>query len=523
MQPIVTDTADFPTLRTRNGIYVDKTAWMHRLVTDQNRRLFFLARPRRFGKSLTVSALDCLFQGRRDLFRGLAIDSLPWDWKPVPVLRFRFGDVTCTDLPAFRRSFAFSVRNTVEQAGMVYRARETPGDNFNSALKSLMAKHGPVAVLIDEYDAPVAHTIHNPDLAEAIRDHMAAFYAQMKMNDECVRFLFMTGVSKFSKLSVFSALSNLNDISFEAAYAGMFGYTEEELSANFAEHLREHARILGLSDGAYRDKLKWWYNGYRFSGDQPPEQSVYNPVSIALTLANKERRFRATWSSTGKASTLMNYLRRGETVAVDPNGLTGADESDFDVSDLRSLKPIGMLYQTGYLTIKAYDSDTGLYSLGVPDEEVRRDLAMVTTAAAAGQDTAWAAELGKNLRLARWSPFFEGLASLYAHMPWGSTESSPHESMFARCLCFLLASQGMRWRAEDVQADGRCDIVAEDPVGTFLFELKVDDTAESALSQIKTKGYDAPYRAGGKPIWAVGLAFDRSTRTMVGHAVERIV
>ena len=308
----------------------------------------------------------------------------------------------------------------------------------------------------------------------------------------------ITGVSKFTKMSVFSALSNLTDISPLPEYAAMLGYTEEELDQYFGEHMAAHAKVMGLSDAAYRAELKRWYNGYRFSTRN--RVTVYNPVSLGLTFAHPDDEFHGTWTQTGRASTLMNYIKREGVLQVDLDGVVSAIESDFDVSDLNNMSPIGMLYQTGYLTIADYSK--GLYQLRVPDEEVKRDIAALLAGAWAGRDAQWSASLGGKLRAGRWDDFFDGLKALYAKLPYGSHEWGERKNEFSyqRPLCALLAAQGFRYDPEVAQTAGRSDLIAEHPSGIWIFELKVDASAEAALDQIKQKDYAAPDRARNLPI-----------------------
>ena len=529
MRPIATDTHDFPKLRTNGCIYVDKTKFIHRLVSDVGTNLFFMSRPRRFGKSLTVSALKALFSGRRELFKGLYIDGTDWKWEKHPVIHFEFNDLTTTSLEAFEKDLAHHVEDRIRDAGYEYDSSRSAHENFGNAITELGARsreelgedEGGVVILVDEYDAPVGHALGDLDFAEKVRDRLSAVYSQMKNRTGDIRFLFMTGVSKFTRLSVFSALSNLVDVSQRDEYATMFGYTEEELSANFEEHLREHARIMGKPYEEYREEMKKWYNGFRFSPDI--ETTVYNPVSVSLTLDAKSRSgFKATWATTGRPSMLMNYLKREEVLAVTPEGMEDIDESEFDVADLHHLTPVAMLFQSGYLTVKDYDAERESYTLGVPDEEVRRDLCTLLAGVAANRTDVWAASLGKKLLGAKWNVVFDGLKSLYAAMAYGFTERSVHENAYGRCLSFLLAGQGFDIRMEDVQSDGRADIVARHPAMTCIFELKVGEPVDRAFAQIRRKGYAEPYVADGRPIWLIGLSFDRETRRLVDCAAEKV-
>ena len=528
MKPIATDTHDFPKLREKGCIYVDKTRFIHRLVTDVCTNLFFISRPRRFGKSLTVSALKALFSGRRELFKGLYIDGTDWKWEKYPIIHFEFNDLTTTSLEEFEKDLAHHVEDRLVAAGFTYDSSRSAHENFGKAITELAAKNrekvgdsdGGVVILVDEYDAPVGHALGDLDFAEKVRDRLSAVYSQMKNRTGDIKFLFMTGVSKFTRLSVFSALSNIVDVSQNDEFATMFGYTEDELSANFEEHLREHARIMGKSYDAYRAEMKWWFNGFRFA--KHDKTTVYNPISVALTLYNKESGgFSATWATTGRPSMLMNYLKREDMLAVTPERIEDVDGSEFDVADLRNLTPTAMLFQSGYLTVRDYNKKKESFVLGVPDEEVRRDLCTLMAGVAANKTDVWAASLGKKLLGAKWDVVFDGLKSLYAGMVYGSTEKSVHENSYGRCLSFLLASQGFDFTMEHVQSNGRADIVAKHPAMVCVFELKVDEPVDKAFAQIRKKGYAEPYLADGRPIWLIGLSFDSKTRRLVDCAAER--
>ena len=520
MRPIATDTHDFPRIRRDGKIYVDKTAFIYRLVTDPNSNLFFISRPRRFGKSLTISALKALFSGRRELFGGLAIDKTDWNWEKYPIIHFEFNDLGVTSIEEFEKDLSDHVQDRLVEAGFDYDSSRPAHQNFAKAIEALSAANGGkgVVILIDEYDAPVGHCLDDIAKAEAVRERLSAVYSQMKNRTGDIRFLLMTGVSKFTKLSVFSALNNIVDVSQKDEYATMFGYTEEELSANFEEHLRAHAERMGKAYDDYRAEMKRWYNGFRFSPDV--ETTVYNPISVAYTLYDKARCFKATWAATGRPSMLMKYLKREDMLRIDPERIRGVSAAEFDVAELRDLQPIAMLYQSGYLTIKDYNPVTMSYTLGVPDEEVREDLCTLMTGVAANADMQWAASLGQKLLNAMWDDFFEGLQSLYAAMAYGPTERRIHENSYGRCLSFLLASCGFDFTMENVQSNGRADIVAKHPAEICIFELKVDEPVDKAFAQIRERGYADPFRARTRPIWLIGLSFDSKTRHLLDFAAE---
>ena len=369
---IALNTYDFREMRGNKAIYVDKTEWLYQLVRNPNSKFFFISRPRRFGKSLMISTLKSIFQGDRALFEGLAISKTDYPFKPYPVLHFSFASLDVATLEVFKDRFAARVASALQAVGYTYDPKAGPDTNFSNAIRQLAAEaDGQVVVLIDEYDAPVGHALDDPAKAEAIRAHMAAFYGQLKENVGVIRFMMMTGVSKFTQLSVFSALNNIVDLSFDRRYATLFGYTDQELELYFAPLLREHAEVMGLPYEAYREQLHRWYNGYRFSPDCAI--TVYNPYAIAQTLYRQRPRFTATWTQTGHASVLMNYLKGTPLLERDYEAITVTDETIFDAAGLANINPIALLYQSGYLTIRDYD-DQGCYILGVPDEEVRRDL-----------------------------------------------------------------------------------------------------------------------------------------------------
>ena len=530
MRPIATETNDFETLRQTGQIYVDKTAHLHRLITDPSRKFFFCARPRRFGKSLSVTTMKSVFLGHREFFDGLAIAKTDYGWKEHVVIHLNWGKVSVASLAKFEESLAVAMKTSLTEAGYAYDPKLIPSDNLGNAIDYFAERdaavpegdetskrgHG-VVVLIDEYDDPVAKALADIELAEKIRTSLADVYAQFKDRTDKIRFLYITGVSKFTKLSVFSTLSSLNDISFETAFADLYGYTEAELDANFGEHLRARAEMMGIPDDEFRRRLKVWYNGYRFG--KACQTRVYNPVSISLTLTSDVPELAATWTATGRPSMLMNFIKRQGLLALDYENGIKARESDFDVSDIRNLRAVPMLFQAGYLTITDYAN--GRYTLGVPDEEVRRDLMLLVSAQTAEKPETWVTHLLDHLIDGEFDLFFRGLKSLYADLPYGSTEEVVHEMSFERVLKALLQALGLETTAEATQTGGRPDVVATDGQSIWIFELKKDQSADEGLKQIREKGYAEPYRARGLPIYAIGLSFDSKTRQFVDGKVEK--
>ena len=484
-QRIAQDTCDFRELRENGYVYVDKTALLHRLVSGQlNGKLFFISRPRRFGKSLMLSTLKSIFRGERDLFKSLAIDTLGYDWVEYPILSFNFATMATETLEAFQTAFVERVGQALRDAGVEYNAAGTPGGNFANAIRTLAKTWGkPVVVLIDEYDSPVSRALDDVAKATAIRDRLAAFYGEIKNNAADLRFMMMTGVTKFTQLSVFSALNNLTDLTLDGNFATLLGYTDDS---------------------------PW------------VKTTVYNPVAVARTLSRRLPVFETTWSETGHASALMRYLAREDLASRDYTRLPATSKDVFDSYDLGKLRPETVLYQAGYLTIKDFNPFLG-YILGVPDEDVRQDLNGLLLSKALGAD---AGDTRDGLRTALltgdFPGFFDRLKAFYAHLPYGAKEKPVHEASYQRALYGLLSAGGLCVTAEDRQAQGRADLVAEAMNQVYVFELKVGGTAQEAFAQIKVKGYAAPYLDPDKTVHLIGLAFDPVTNTLADAVVETL-
>ena len=372
-EKIAQGTYDFRVMREDGFRYVDKTALLYPLVTRGRDSFFFISRPRRFGKSLMLSTLECLFRGERELFKGLAIDKMDYDWAEYPILHFNFGTMDVTTFEAFLAGFVARVQEVIENAKVTYNPTLAPNDNFSRAIKALARERGkPVVILIDEYDAPVGAALNDIEKATAIRAKLSAFYGEIKNNVGNIRFMMMTGVTKFTQLSVFSALNNLTDLTLQPEAATLLGYTEEELEANFSKSLHRHAEVMGLSYEDYRGQLRWWYNGYRFS--PRCKTKVYNPLAIGRTLSRQSEFFEPTWSETGHSTALMKYLSTHPLTARDYECIPEMNRRIFDIYDLDAIKDVTFLYFLGCLTIKDFDPISD-FTLGIPNEDARRLLA----------------------------------------------------------------------------------------------------------------------------------------------------
>ena len=519
-EKIAQGTYDFRIMREKGYRYVDKTALLYPLVTRDGDGFFFISRPRRFGKSLMLSTLKCIFQGRRDLFKGLAIDQMDYDWNSYPIISFDFFPVETSSFELFKEDLRTTVKQALAEAGADWDESVSTHLNFAAAIDQLAAanEHGQVVVLIDEYDAPVGHALQDVKKASAIREQLSYIYAQLKSHAAKIRFMMMTGVTRFTQLSVFSALNNLTDLTMDDRYATLLGYTDEELEANFSKTLHRHAEVMGLSYADYREKLRWWYNGYRFARWNMTK--VYNPYAIGQTLGACNPEFIGTWSRSGQTSAVINYFTNNQLVERDYENVEDVSEEDLDVCGLEDIRPIAMLYQSGYLTIK--DFQDGVFTLGIPDEEVRRAFnSQLVRKFTEKKDDQYRNATCRALKQADFETFFGNLSDLYAHLTYGPKEERVQEFSFQRILYVLLTSSGFfRVTAEDRQSHGRADLVAETPERVFVFELKVDGTPLEALEQIKEKGYAEPYRHSGKEVHLIGLSFDGETRRLTGTAAE---
>lgn len=306
MKPIITDTYDFPTLVGEGYVYVDKTALLKRMVSGVDGRFFFMSRPRRFGKSLMISTLEQIFKGNRGLFRGLAIAKTNYDWKPYPVIRLDMSQIRAPDIAGCRRVLCALLADMGISYSLDLSGEDNPGRSFGRLIETIKRRDGKVVVLIDEYDAPIGGLLENPEMFGAARSLLHDFYLMLKVHVEDIHFLMMTGVSKFTKLSVFSGMNNLTDISMSPVYAALLGYTRTELEQVFKPHVKAFAVKLKKSPEAIVREILAWYDSYRFS----PESNVRvcNPVSVGRAL--QERRFYGFWDATGSATLIVERLRK---------------------------------------------------------------------------------------------------------------------------------------------------------------------------------------------------------------------
>ena len=501
----------FREVRERDCYYVDKTAWIRRLLDEGTH--YFLSRPRRFGKSLLLDTCKELFEGNEALFEGLAIHE-HWDWSERhPVVRLDFGSGHFQGPGELRTEVTDRLRAMEDEAGITTHPDSVPG-RFGHVLESLHRRTGRrVAVLIDEYDKPILDALDTPEVARANRDYLRGLYAVLKSSDADIRFSLMTGVTKFSKGSLFSGLNNLNDITLDRRYSAICGYTEEDLDTVFAPEL----------PGLDRERIRDWYNGYGWLG----EERVYNPFDILLLFDKRE--FKPWWFETGTPAFLVETLFRRRVSSVALDGMLGTGEllSAFDVD---AIATEALLFQTGYLTIRDERRLGGnaLYRLGYPNREVRQSLnerLLGYLVHDTSRQTANSIRLEELLA----ANDFAGLKTLfqafYASIPYEwytNNDIARYEGYYASVFYSYFAGLGLDITVEDSTSHGRLDMAVRFNANVYLFELKVVEMAGegAAMAQLKERRYAEKYRGAGEPIHLVAVEFSRDSRNVVAFEVE---
>ena len=502
----------FRKIREDDYYYVDKSAYLAQLNDEGTH--YFLSRPRRFGKSLFLDTLKELFEGSEELFRGLAIHD-DWDWSVrYPVVRLSFGGGNYTETGQVHASLMAQL-DAVQRRTRVASDYATPPERLGHILEELHRQSGHrVVVLVDEYDKPILDALEFPEVARENRDFLRGFYSVVKDADAHVRFVFLTGVSKFSKVSLFSGLNNLTDITLEARYSAICGYTEGDLDDVFA------AELPGLD----RARIREWYNGYAWLG----EEKVYNPYDVLLLFRN--RRFDAYWFETGTPRFLVDTLfeRRVTTMAL-AEMVGGVDLlSAFDVGQIGTE---ALLFQTGYLTVRSVDDAIGerLFRLGYPNREVRQSL---NRALLGNLVKDVGRELKNSVRLTELlaANDFDGMRDLfeafYASIPYQwytNNDIADYEGYYASVFYSYFAALGLDIVVEDSSSHGRLDMAVRANGNVYLFEFKVAEQSPpgSALKQLEEKDYAAKYRASGEPIHLVGVEFSSAARNVTGFEVAR--
>ncbi|MBN8545160.1 MAG: AAA family ATPase [Ignavibacteria bacterium] len=493
----------FSHLMGNDYIYVDKTGFISRLIDSH--KYAFLARPRRFGKSLFLSTLEGFFLGNKELFSGLALYDYP-NWQKHPVIRLDFSDMELSTLANFSESLMDRFKEIANEENLDVQSN-IPSNYFSSLIKELYKKYNKgVVILVDEYDKPLTDHLYKTEIALSMRDFLQSVFARIKASDEYIRFVFITGISKFSKVSLFSGLNQMSDISMNKEFGTLFGYTQTELKSYFGDRISILADEFGISNTELLQKVKFWYNGYSWDG----EEKLYNPFSILNFLKNGK--FENYWFSTGTPSQLIKFIENSKP-GLDLFRNVTANYYTFDVDSLTNISAKNFLFQTGYLTIKEKKSIKGEeeFLLDFPNYEVQSsyfDYLFANAANRAADDIKTKAKVLKDaLEESDFTGFEEALRFLFAQIP--SNLHIEQERFYHSLFIMIMYLSGIEVEAEVSTNIGRIDGVMEFPDKIYILEFKFNLPPEEGLKQILAKKYYEKYLSSGKKIFLVGVGFTR--------------
>ncbi len=497
---------NFENIRKNGFLYVDKTALVYKLVQDG--QYYFLSRPRRFGKSLLISTLEAYFLGKRDLFDGLALSRLEQEWQKRPVLHLDLNAEKYTTPEALDAILGGQLSRWEETYG-AKESENTLSERFKGIIQRAYQQTGQqVVILVDEYDKPLLQAIGNKVLQEDYRATLKAFYGVEKSMGACIRLAFFTGVTKFSKVSVFSDLNNLTDISLDKRYAEICGITEQEIRDNLDDEVGEMATQQAISKEECYELLKRNYDGYHFEEESP---GMYNPYSLLRALDS--RTFRDYWFETGTPSYLIELLRQSNYPLdnLDREQTTADTLGNIDTIDQN---PIPLIYQSGYLTIKGYDKEFQMYRLGFPNEEVERGftrfLIPYYTPLKSNQGQLYIANFVKDVRAGQAERFMQRLEALFASGDYQIV--GDEELYFQNVVYVVFKMMGFYTEVERHTADGRMDMIVKTEDYIYIIEFKLDKSADEALQQIEDKQYAKPFANDSRIKYKIGVNFSSKTR-----------
>ena len=495
----------FENIRTEGYAYVDKTALVYKLATEG--KYYFLSRPRRFGKSLLLSTLKAYFQGKKGLFDGLAIANLETDWKEYPIFHFDFNTGLYTNIEGLSSTMDYQLLKLEQRFG-IDKAGFSLSDRFRELISRAYEQTGQkVVILVDEYDKPLLETIGNLELQNEYRKILKSFYGVEKTMDSYIQFAFFTGVTKFSKVSIFSDLNNLKDISLSNQYAEICGVSEQEIRDNFDEVVAEMAVANEISKEECYAQLEKQYDGYHFS-----EHSVgmYNPFSLLNAFDSKA--FRDFWFATGTPTFLVEVLQHND-YPLDRLTTEEVDVRTMDSVDMMYTNPIPLLFQSGYLTIKDFDKEFKSYRLGFPNEEVERGFAQFlgTYYFSGGMNGSFTINnFVRDVRNGDVEGFMTRLQALFADGDY--QVMGEMEVYFQNTLSVIFKLMGFYVQVERHTSRGRMDVTIQTRDYVYIMELKVDKTADEALKQIEDKQYAAPFAADPRKLFKVGIRFGSKSK-----------
>ena len=504
----------FSEIVSEDYLYVDKTEYVYNLVNDY--KYVFLSRPRRFGKSLLSSALKCYLEGRKELFGGLKIMELEEKWEKHVVLHFDFSKSKSFTA----KEFVESVDKQLYMYEKIYE-RGVKDVGISQRLEGLVTrayeKTGcKVCIIIDEYDAPILNVLHNKEELELVRQEVRKFYSPIKSLDPYLKFVFLTGITKFSQLSIFSELNNLKDISMLPSYSAICGISKEEIRESLMPYVKSMAEAKGIDVEEMFLQLAEYYDGYHFSKNGA---DMYNPFSLMNAFSDKD--IQSYWFASATPTFLINYIAEHPIDETSLTCMQPVPVGDFNVSPEVSDKALPLLYQSGYLTIKGYDEMFDEYILGYPNKEVKNGFENSLLSYYNGSNITGSSFVLNFTKLLYKDDIENALVLMqtyYSSIPYDLCNKE--EKHFQTIFYLIFSLLGQYIQSEVKTAIGRADAVVKTPNSIYVFEMKVDKTAEIALQQIDDKGYLIPYTTEGKRLVKVGLNFSTETRTLQDWIVK---
>lgn len=507
---------DFQSIREEGYVYIDKTDLIYDLV--HNSKYVFLSRPRRFGKSLLLSTIKAYLEGKKELFGGLRIETLEKDWEKYPVLHLSLSRIDSGNADSLTSVLDEQFRIWEKELGI---KNENPdfSSRFSTIIRETHRNTGKkVVILIDEYDNPLINTLHDSDIHEKNRSLLKSLYSNLKDLDSHIKFGMLTGVSRFSKMTIFSGLNNLNDISFDNKYSTLCGFTKEEIIQNLQPGIEFLSSQQKLSIEEAIAELKKWYDGYHFSENCV---DIYNPFSILKALYAGKISF--YWMLTATPEFLIRKLKESSLPFIKVFH-EEATEKNLSTSDLEFSSPSALLFQTGYLTIRGYNVETRRYLLGIPNKEIDFTLFPTLLGAFTGQDSDYASdyalEMKQNILNGEPEQFLKNLKEFLGRIPY-TVIPEISEKYFQNTLYLLFTVMGLEIEAEKATSFGRSDLIIKTNKFIYIFELKLNKSAKTALKQIEEKEYDLPFRADGRKIIKIGLGFSSKTRALSSWAIAQ--
>lgn len=509
---------DFAEIRTEgNFLYVDKTEYVYRM-THSDAKFIFLSRPRRFGKSLLVSTLKYYFQGRKELFQGLAIDSLEKEWVEYPVLHFDMSIAKHMEREQLEAALGNQLSWHEREYGIVPQDKDA-NLRLKNLIETLYRQTGrQVVILIDEYDAPLLDLVHEDTALPVLRNVMSNFYSPLKACDQYLKFVFMTGITKFSQLSIFSELNNIRNISMDTSYAAVCGITEEEMLTQMSADIDMVAGEMALSREQLLEKLKSYYDGYHFTWPSP---DIYNPFSLVCAFA--DRKIGSYWFGSGTPTYLIEMLRKFHVAPSQIGGGT-AMAADFDAPTERMTGITPLLYQSGYITIKEYDQDADIFTLNIPNKEVRIGLmrSLLPYYVSAGRSIEASTTIARiylALRDEDLDGAFRLLQTFLGTVPY--TDNTDYEGHYQQMLYIIFSLLGYYVDVEVRTPKGRVDMVLRTATTLYVVEVKLDKSAETAMQQIDLKQYPERFALCGLPVVKVAVNFDREAHNISDWIISK--